>query len=624
MIRNAFVAGVIALGIVSVSYYAATSLNAPSNTGSSSTLSQTSSSSLSYSWLTEQTSTSMTASSSSSYTASSIYSSATDSSVVTSSISAGPNPRIVQFASEDFVAGYCSCDNHNYTSIVLPNQTTFGDIIVLGVAEILGGAQIYNISDSQGISFTTLGTSTYYDSNNIAQNVSFYGAVSLSNTMNITIGFRLDLSSGNYGEGVTLLAMELAGSPGNIAFCHDDTLSAGGYGTADTCSIGNFSPSIVIQMMSENNGVPISLPTGYDKVVDNGVCCTTGYAFAQQRTSIGSLLNSSAYYQNVGVLIIGLSSWTNTSTTTTTSALPFLKVVSTFKVGNIPYLFAYDPDNKMIYLTELADNTVSVINDSSNTVIGTINVGVRPTGIAYDPVNKEIYVANNGPTSYSSPGTISVINATSNTPITNITIGVGPADVAFDPFNNHVYATNQFSNFISVIDGTTNTVLNNISMIGGQGEIVYNPFNQELYVGMYYNGQVDVINSSTNLVNAAINTGGGPHGMVFDSVNDEVYVVDQWSRTLWAINSSTNQIVSNITVGANSYNLGFDPLTNQIFVSSTYGDYYIYVVSGNSNTVVALVHAGNIPDGILFDPNNSYVYINSSNDSTVTVVCPTC
>ena len=57
-----------------------------------------------------------------------------------------------------------------------------------------------------------------------------------------------------------------------------------------------------------------------------------------------------------------------------------------------------------MYVTNRADNIVSVIDTTSNTVTDTISAGVQPTGIDYGSVNKRMYVANSG------DNTISVIN----------------------------------------------------------------------------------------------------------------------------------------------------------------------------------------------------------------------
>ena len=79
-------------------------------------------------------------------------------------------------------------------------------------------------------------------------------------------------------------------------------------------------------------------------------------------------------------------------------------VTDTIPVIVEPTFLAYDHINQDMYVTNRADNIVSVIDTTSNTVTDTISAGVPPTGIDYDSVNKRMYVANSG------DNTISVIN----------------------------------------------------------------------------------------------------------------------------------------------------------------------------------------------------------------------
>ncbi|HEY6537019.1 MAG TPA: hypothetical protein VIY08_14685 [Candidatus Nitrosocosmicus sp.] len=71
-----------------------------------------------------------------------------------------------------------------------------------------------------------------------------------------------------------------------------------------------------------------------------------------------------------------------------------------------------------IYVANQASNIVSVISESTNTVIGTINVGPSISSLAYDSNNGNIYVAN----MYSN--TVSVINDFNNNVIGTINVGV--------------------------------------------------------------------------------------------------------------------------------------------------------------------------------------------------------
>jgi YVTN family beta-propeller protein len=73
-----------------------------------------------------------------------------------------------------------------------------------------------------------------------------------------------------------------------------------------------------------------------------------------------------------------------------------------------------------VYVTNLIDNTVSVIATATNTVVGMpIPVGNFPSGIAVTPDGSKVFVANNG------DNTVSVIATVTNT-VSTIPVGLGP------------------------------------------------------------------------------------------------------------------------------------------------------------------------------------------------------
>ena len=79
---------------------------------------------------------------------------------------------------------------------------------------------------------------------------------------------------------------------------------------------------------------------------------------------------------------------------------------------------------------------------------------MNQTGIAYDPVNKRMYVTNRD------NDTVSVIDTITNTVVGSpIKVGDGPQDIAYDPVNKRMYVTNFGDDTVSVIDTTTNTVV---------------------------------------------------------------------------------------------------------------------------------------------------------------------
>ncbi len=169
--------------------------------------------------------------------------------------------------------------------------------------------------------------------------------------------------------------------------------------------------------------------------------------------------------------------------------------ITPITVGNGPWGVAYDPDHQRMYVTNFDDDTVSVIDTDSNTVVaGPITVGDGPTDITYDPVNNRMYVTN------FSGGTVSVIFTNTNMVIKTITDPsfALPVFVTFDPINRDMYVTNQGSSVpgkVSVIDTTTNTVINTIDVGNNPIGIAYDPVNKRMYVGNSFgSNSVSVIN----------------------------------------------------------------------------------------------------------------------------------
>ena len=88
------------------------------------------------------------------------------------------------------------------------------------------------------------------------------------------------------------------------------------------------------------------------------------------------------------------------------------------------------------YVTNAWDDTVSVIDTISNTVVDTINVGDYPYGLAITPNNNLVYVVN------TSDDTVNVIDTSSNTVVNTIAVGDGPLGIAITPGGNLAYVTN--------------------------------------------------------------------------------------------------------------------------------------------------------------------------------------
>jgi YVTN family beta-propeller protein len=106
------------------------------------------------------------------------------------------------------------------------------------------------------------------------------------------------------------------------------------------------------------------------------------------------------------------------------------------KVGNYPCAIAVNPKTHMAYVTNYADNTVSVIDGASGTVRATISVGSHPQSVAVDPNRNRVYVGN------VQGNNISVIDGSRMKVIQILPGGSHPYAVVTDPETGAVYAGN--------------------------------------------------------------------------------------------------------------------------------------------------------------------------------------
>ena len=209
------------------------------------------------------------------------------------------------------------------------------------------------------------------------------------------------------------------------------------------------------------------------------------------------------------------------------------------------------------YVTLVNDDAVAVISTATNTVIDTdpetdgvqhIPVGDRPRGIAISPDGKEAYVAN------ADDNTVSVIDTTTKTVVATIAVGDEPQGVAFAPDGATAYVPNIKDNTVSVIDTATRTQTATIAVGRNPQSIAVTPDGQQAYVPNFDDDTVTVIDLTTHTPLAdPIMVGEGPLGVAVKADGTRVYVTnfgaidtdkgDANGDTVSFIDTATNTIV---------------------------------------------------------------------------------
>jgi len=156
------------------------------------------------------------------------------------------------------------------------------------------------------------------------------------------------------------------------------------------------------------------------------------------------------------------------------------------------------------YVSNSADDTVSVINTSDNAVTATVDVGDTPWGVAVSPNEDYVYVANN------LDATVSAISTHFNTVAATVEVGNDPLGVAVTPSGDYVYVTNSLDDTVSVISAST--VIATVDVGDAPWGVAVSPSGDYVYVANNLDATVSVISTSDNAVANTISVGNSPAG----------------------------------------------------------------------------------------------------------------
>ncbi|ASS68388.2 beta-propeller fold lactonase family protein [Paenibacillus sp. RUD330] len=267
-------------------------------------------------------------------------------------------------------------------------------------------------------------------------------------------------------------------------------------------------------------------------------------------------------------------------------------VFATIPGFSTPQQLDATPDGTRVYVANLANATVSIIQTSTNAVIGSIPVGGGPNGIVIDRTGTRAYVTN------STDGTMSVIDLATDTVTATVAVGINPIGVDVTPNNRYVYVANQISSTVSVISVSDNAVVATIPVDTTPIGVKASPDGAYVYVSTRAAGIVDVISTATQSVVGTLQAGIAPIGVSTDGMS--VFVANEVSGNLTVVNPATNAIIATIPTNTFPQYIAVDSSSRFLYVSTRTN--VVSVIDRTTNRLVASVPVGDQSIGIVVVP----------------------
>jgi YVTN family beta-propeller protein len=224
-----------------------------------------------------------------------------------------------------------------------------------------------------------------------------------------------------------------------------------------------------------------------------------------------------------------------------------------------------------VYVSNSDDDTVTVIDAATNTVVATINVGDEPRNLAVSPDGTRVYVPNR------SDDTVTVIHGTTNTVLTTI-----DADDFDEPYaawvapdGARVYIANKSGSestdgSVTIINAATNAVITTVEdpCFVSPEWVTLNPAGTLAYVVNRQGDSVCVLSTATNTVVDEVGVGEDPHSAVVTCDGAALYVANDGDPSVSKVRTSDHSVVDTLRFAGSGQprNMSITPDGAKIYV----------------------------------------------------------
>jgi YVTN family beta-propeller protein len=204
----------------------------------------------------------------------------------------------------------------------------------------------------------------------------------------------------------------------------------------------------------------------------------------------------------------------------------------------------YSPDGKEIWTSQMDEKGKILVYDANTYLLkNTINVGKEPAEVTFSNDGLTAFVANGMDNS------VSIINPNTKTVIATIPVGKNPVG-AWTGSDNRMYVDNEDGQSISVIDVKTLKVVETVALGFMPGYAAYNEEMKELWVTDPMAGKVHLWKKDVNgkyVKGVNIATGSGAHAIAFKGMT--AYITNQEAASVSVVDMMKHEKIKDIQVG---------------------------------------------------------------------------
>ena len=248
--------------------------------------------------------------------------------------------------------------------------------------------------------------------------------------------------------------------------------------------------------------------------------------------------------------------------------------------GRIDHL-AFDPKRGRLYLAELGNNSVGIVDLKTQRLIRTVPGFDEPQGIGYEPATDTVYVATAG------DGSVRIFSGSDFAALGTIALGSDADNVRVDPMAHRVYV-GYGEGALAVIDPVSRKRIGDIPLAGHPESFQLDAQSSRIFVNVPDAGHIAVVASDVNRQIGSWPTGNlrANFPLALDTVNGRVITVFRNAARLQGYEMRTGRRLGGLDVCMDSDDVFVDSLRHRLYVIC--GEGYIDVLRSADETYVRI------------------------------------
>jgi YVTN family beta-propeller protein len=237
--------------------------------------------------------------------------------------------------------------------------------------------------------------------------------------------------------------------------------------------------------------------------------------------------------------------------------------------GRIDHM-AIDPKRQRLFVAELGNNTVGVVDLKERKVVHVIAGLKEPQGVAYVPSSDMLYVANAG------DGSVRIFRADNYEPAGRIDLGEDADNIRVDGASNRVFV-GYGNGALAVIDPVTASKTATISLKAHPESFQLAPSSAQIFVNVPQKREIAVVDRNTGkLVVSWSLKSGGNFPMALDDDSQHVMVAFRSPSGLGVFSARDGSPVANVESCGDADDVFVDTKRHRVYMSCGSGSLDVF------------------------------------------------